>query len=120
MSDEDLIFAVGHASFSDQQRSVKLNKNKIRPRVNAAEMEYKAENELNLIPSKQDSNKENKPVEMLDLLRSVQKELSNFRTDVNALKKAKKKVKDHRGEQEDKYMCKICIENDEEVCTHCF
>ena len=44
--DEDLIFAVGHASSSDQQRSVKLNKSKIRPRVNAVEMEYKAENEL--------------------------------------------------------------------------
>ena len=120
VSDEDLIFAVGHASSSDQQRSVKLNKSKIRPRVNAVEMEYKAENELNLIPSKQDSNKENKPVEMLDFLRSVQKELSNLRTDVNGLNKAKKKIKDHRGEQEDKYMCKICIENDGEICTHCF
>ena len=46
-------------------------------------MEYEAENELNLIPSKQNSTKENKSVEMLDLLRSVQKELSNLRTDVN-------------------------------------
>ena len=51
MSDEDLIFAVGQASSSDQQRSVKLNKNRIRPRVNAVEMECEAENELNLIPS---------------------------------------------------------------------
>ena len=51
VSDEDLIFAVGQASSSDQQRSVKLNKNRIRPRVNAAEMECEAENELNLIPS---------------------------------------------------------------------
>ena len=97
--------------------SVKLNKSKIRPRVNAVEMEYEAEN---LIPSKQDSTKENKSVEMLDLLRSVQKELSNLRTDVNTLKKAKKEVRDHRGEQKDKYLCKRCLEDDEEVCTHCF
>ena len=38
VSDEDLIFAVGQASFSDQQHSVKLNKSKIRPRVDRAEM----------------------------------------------------------------------------------
>ena len=50
VSDEDLIFAVGQASSSDQQRSVKLNKSKIRSRVNAVETEYEAENELNLIP----------------------------------------------------------------------
>ena len=120
MSNEDLIFAVGQASFSDQQRSVKLNNSKISPGVNAVEREYEAENELNLISSKQDSIKENKSVEMLDLLQSVQKELSNLRTDVNTLKKAKKKVRDHRGEQKDKDMCKRCIENDLEVCTHCF
>ena len=83
-------------------------------------MEYEAENELNLIPSKQNSTKENKSVEMLDLLRSVQKELSNLRTDVNNLKKAKKEIRDHRDEQKDKYMCKRCLENDEQVCTHCF
>ena len=38
VSDEDLIFAIGQASFSDQQHSVKLNKSKIRPRVDRAEM----------------------------------------------------------------------------------
>ena len=38
VSDEDLIFAVGQASFSDQQHSVKLNKSKIRPRVDGVEM----------------------------------------------------------------------------------
>ena len=54
---------------------------------------------------------------MLDLLRSVQKELSNLSTDVNTLKKAMKEVRDHRDEQKDKYMCKICLENDEDVCT---
>ena len=47
--EKDLIFAVGQDSSYDQQR-VKLNKSKIRPRVNAVEMEYEAENELNLIP----------------------------------------------------------------------
>ena len=120
VTDEDLISAVGQASSSDQQCSVKLNKNIIRPRVNAVEKEYEAENELDLIPSKQDSNKENKSVEMLDLLRSVQKELSNLKTDVNTLEKAEKKVRDHRGEQKDKYMCKRCIDNDKEVCTHSF
>ena len=88
-------------------------------------LEYEAENTLNLIPSKQDSTEENNSVEMLDLLRSVQKELNlslnlNLRTDVNTLKRAKKGVKDHRGEQKDKYMCKGFIENDEEVCTHFF
>ena len=72
MPDKDLIFAVGQDSSYDQQRSVKLNKSKTRPRVNAVEIEYEAENELNLIPSKQDSTKENESVEMLDLLRSVQ------------------------------------------------
>ena len=97
------LFAVRQASSSDRQRSVKLNKSKIRPRVNAAEMEYEAENELNLIPSKQDSTKENKSVEMLNLLRSVQKEQSTFRTDVNTLKKAKEEVRDHRGNR------KICV-----------
>ena len=56
MSDEDLIFAVGQSSSSDQQR-----------RMNAVEMEYEADNELNLIPIKQDSTEENKSVEMLDL-----------------------------------------------------
>ena len=35
--------------------------------------------------------KESKSVEMLELLRSVQKELSNLRTDVNTLKKPKKR-----------------------------
>ena len=120
VSDEDLIFTVGQSSSSDQQRSVKLNKSKIKPRVNTVEMEYEAENELNLIPSKQDSTEENKSVVMLDLLRSVKKELSNLRTDVNTLKKAKKEVRDHRGEQKDKHMYKRCLENDEEVCTHCF
>ena len=120
VSDEDLIFTVGQSSSSDQQRSVKLNKSKIKPRVNTVEMEYEAENELNLIPSKQDSTEDNKSVVMLDLLRSVKKELSNLRTDVNTLKKAKKEVRDHRGEQKDKYICKRCLEDDEEVCTHCF
>ena len=57
---------------------------------------------------------------MLDLLTSVQKELSTLRTDVNTLKKPKKEVRDHRGEQKDKYMCKKCLKNDEEVCFHCF
>ena len=38
VSDEDLMFAVGQASFSDQQHSVKSNKSKIRPRVDRAEM----------------------------------------------------------------------------------
>ena len=90
VSDKDLLFAVSQASSSDQQRSVTLNKSKIRPRVNAVEMEYEAENELNLIPGKQDATKENKFVEMLDLLRSVQKQLSNLSTDVNTLNKAKK------------------------------
>ena len=83
VTDEDLILAVGQASSSDQQCSVKLNKSIIRSRVNAVETEYEAENELHLIPSKQDSNKENKSVEMLDLLRSVQEELSNLKIDVN-------------------------------------
>ena len=78
-------------------------------------MECQAENELNLILSK-----ENKSVEMLDLLRTVQEELSNFRTDVDILKKAKKEVRDHRGEQKNKYMCKRCIENYEEGCSRCF
>ena len=35
-------------------------------------MEYETKNELNLILSIQDSTKENKSLEMLDLLRSVQ------------------------------------------------
>ena len=82
LSGEDRIFALDQASSSDQQRSVKLNKSKIRPRVNGVELEYEAEDELNLIPSKQDSTKENKSVEMLGLLRSAQKELSNLRTDL--------------------------------------
>ena len=55
---------------------------------------------------------------MLALLRSVQNELSNLRTDANTLKKAKKEVRDHRGEQKDKYMCKRC--GDEEVRTYYF
>ena len=121
VSDEDLIFAVGPASSSDQQCSVKLNKSKIRrPRVNAVEMEYEAKNELNFIPRKQHSTKENNYVEMLDLLRSVQKELSNLKTDLNILKKAKKEDRNHRDEQKGKYPCKRCIENDEEVCSNCF
>ena len=48
--DKDLIFAVGQDSSYDQLRSVKLNKSKTRPRLNAVETEYEAENELNLIP----------------------------------------------------------------------
>ena len=99
---------------------MKLNKTKLRLRVNAVEIEYEVENELNLIPSKQDSAKENKSVGMLDLLRSVQKELRNLRADVNTLQKAKKEAIDHRGEQKDKYMCKKCLETDEKVYTHCF
>ena len=47
VSDDNLIFAVGQASSSDQQRTVKLNKSKIRPRVNATEMQYEAESDLN-------------------------------------------------------------------------
>ena len=47
-------------------------------------------------------------------------EISNFRTDVNILKKAKKEVRYHRDEKKDKYLCKRCIENDEEVYRHCF
>ena len=62
-------------------------------------MEYEAENELDLIPSKQGCTKENKSVEIYDLLRTVQKELGNLRIDVNNLKKAKKQIRDHRGEQ---------------------
>ena len=57
---------------------------------------------------------------MLDLLRSVQKEFSNLRNDVNTLKKTKKEVRDHRGNQKDKNMCKRCLENDEVVRTNCF
>ena len=36
------------------------------------------------------------------------------------MKKAKKEIRYHRGEQKDMHMCKRYIENDEEVCTHCF
>ena len=57
--DEDLIFAVGQASCYDQQRSVKMKKSKIKPRINAVEMKYEAENELAWIHSNQDSTKEN-------------------------------------------------------------
>ena len=59
---------------------------------------------------------------MLDLLRSVQKKLNNLRTDVIILKKDKNEVRNQWGEQKDKYLSvsKRCIENDEEVCTHCF
>ena len=110
VSDDNLIFAVGQASSSDQQHTVKLNKSKIRPRVNATEMQYEAESDLNQIPSKQGFAKENKSVEMLDLLTLVQKELSNLNADINTLKKAKKEVRDYRGEQKDKYMCKRCFE----------
>ena len=64
VSDKDLLFAVSQASSSDQQRSVTLNKSKIRPRVNAVEMEYEAENELNLIPSKQDSTENKRKISL--------------------------------------------------------
>ena len=47
VSDEDLIFDVGQVSSSDQQRTVKLNKSKIRPSMNATEMQYEAESDLN-------------------------------------------------------------------------
>ena len=59
---------------------------------------------------------------MLDLLRSVQKKLNNLRTDVIILKKDKNEVRNQWGEQKDKCLSvsKRCIENDEEVCTHCF
>ena len=58
VSVEDPTFAGGHTCSSDQQLSVKLNKNKLRPRLNAAEIEYEAEHDLNLIPSKPDSTKD--------------------------------------------------------------
>ena len=59
---------------------------------------------------------------MLDLLRSVKKKLNNLRTDAIILKKDKNEVRDQLGEQKDKYLSvsKRYIENDEEVCTHCF
>ena len=38
---------VGQASSSDQQRSVKMNKSETRSRVNAVEMKYETEKELN-------------------------------------------------------------------------
>ena len=57
---------------------------------------------------------------MLALLRSGQNEISNLRTDANTLKKARKEVGDPWGEQKDMYTGKRCIENDEEVFTHCF
>ena len=59
VSDEDLIFAVSQASSYDQQRSVKINKSKIKPRMNVVGMKYEAENELTWIPRNQDSAKEN-------------------------------------------------------------
>ena len=62
-------------------------------------MEYEAENELDLIPRRQDYTNENKSVEIYILLRTAQKELGNLRIDVNNLKKAKKQIRDHRGEQ---------------------
>ena len=62
-------------------------------------MEYEAENELDLIPRRQDYTNENKSVEIYILLRTAQKELGNLRIDVNNLKKAKKGVRDHRDEQ---------------------
>ena len=49
-------------------------------------------------------------MEMVDLLTLVQKELSNLNADINTLRKAKKEVRDYRGEQKDKYMCKRCFE----------
>ena len=59
---------------------------------------------------------------MLDLLRSVKKKLNNLRTDAIILKKDKNEVRDQLGEQKDKYLSvsKRYIENNEEVCTHCF
>ena len=59
VSDEDLIFAVSQASSYDQQLSVKINKSKIKPRMNVVEMKYEAENELTWILRNQDSAKEN-------------------------------------------------------------
>lgn len=49
---------------------------------------------------------------MLDLLRSVQKKLSNLRNDVNILMKAEKEVRDHQVEHKDKYLCKKCIKKE--------
>ena len=56
---------------------------------------------------------------MLDLLTLVQKELSNLNADINTLKKAKKEVRDYRGEQKDKYMCKRCFEEKKEKKKRC-
>ena len=92
MSIEDLILTLGQVSSSDQQRSVKLSKSEIRLRVNAVEIKYKTENDLNLIPCKQDSTEGKKSVAMFHLLRPVQKELSNLRTDVHILKKVKNEI----------------------------
>ena len=79
-----------------------MGKSEIRSRVNAVEIEYKTENDLNLIPCKQDFTEEKKPVAMFHLLRPVQKELSNLRTDVHILKKVKNEVLDNGREQKDK------------------
>ena len=56
-------------------------------------------------------------MEMLVLLRSGQKERSKLRTHANILKKSKREVRDNRGKQRGKYLCKRCTEN-EEVYTH--
>ena len=42
-------------------------------------MEYEPENELSLIPSNQDSTKENNSVEVLHLLRSVQEDVKKLK-----------------------------------------
>ena len=115
VSDEDLIFAVGQASSSDRQRSVKLNKSK--PRVHALETEY-VENEL--LPNKQDSHKHDKSSELVDILKNLQNELSSLRIEVNTLKEDKKEKTGEESIPENKYLCKRCKENNEDVCHHCF
>ena len=102
VSDEDLIFAIGQASYADSQRSNKLNKvkqNRQRVDINNVDSDFAVSNN-NLIPKKQlseiMSGKQNVCVartsdnnDVIKLLEAMRSDINSLKTEVSNLKKNK-------------------------------
>jgi len=123
--DEDLIFAVGQACSSDDQRShQKLNKIRNKPRVNMIDSEVNAEHDIEAqLSSRSGQNvSADSTSDFVSVLRSVQDQLNSLKVELNSIKQnqTNPSLKDYKPTYYDKYVCKSCKESKKVTCEHCF
>ena len=143
VSGEDLIFAIGQASYADSQRSSKFNKvkqNRQRVGVNCVDSEFAIQK--NDLPKKQLSDtmsgKQNvcaaqtSDNDVIKLLEAMRSDIASLKTEVSNLKKCKTRNDEREsserrnqrgGDQQEhwkKAKCEDCRQKQTDYCRHCF